>query len=523
MVCTLNKWLMTQVLKTTVLLLISVATAQKSIAQSGETLKVRNYVTTQQGAIVQEFMSFLAIPNVASDTANIRRNARFIMDMMKKRNIANVQLLPGKSAGVPPAVYGEVKVPRAKQTLIFYAHYDGQPVNPAQWAAGLSPFAPKLFGGTYDQSKPVESPIAGAFQPEWRIYGRGASDDKAGVMAILQAYEAIVRNKIKLNYNLKFFFEGEEEAGSPHLAEILQQHAALLSSDLWVICDGPVHQTGKKVVSFGVRGDAHLDVTVYGPKRPLHSGHYGNWAPNPAMMMAQLLASMKDADGRVTIPGFYDDVTPLSATELKAIQDIPDIDSQMREELGLGWTENKGKRLNEAISMPSLNINGMQSGNVGKMASNQIPTTATAVLDLRLVLGNDWKRQQQKVVDHIQAQGYTVIDHEPTDEERGRYTKLARVLRGEDGYNAQRTSMDMPIARKVVDAVKSTTADAVVLLPTSGGSLPLFVFKQYLEAKTITVPIANHDNNQHAENENIRLNNLFTGIETIAGVMGMKE
>jgi acetylornithine deacetylase/succinyl-diaminopimelate desuccinylase-like protein len=180
-------------------------------------------------------------------------------------------------------------------------------------------------------------------------------------------------------------------------------------------------------------------------------------------------------------------------------------------------------RLNEAISLPSLNINGMQSGNVGKMASNQIPTTASAVLDLRLVLGNDWKRQQQKVIDHIRAQGYTVIDHEPTDEERKQHAKLARVEAGDDGYNAHRTPMDMPIAMKVVEAVKRTTPETVVLLPTSGGSLPLFVFKQYLDAKTITVPIANHDNNQHAENENIRLYNLFSGIETIAGVMAMKE
>jgi acetylornithine deacetylase/succinyl-diaminopimelate desuccinylase-like protein len=509
--------------KVIVLLWTTVAFVLNVAAQSGETLKVREYIQARQGTIVNEFVSFLTIPNVASDTANIRRNADFIMNMMKKRGIAQVQLLKGKSPGVPPAVYGEVKVPKAKQTLIFYAHYDGQPVNPVQWAEGLSPFTPKLFAGIYDRGKAMEIPASGVFQPDWRLYARGASDDKGGVMAILLAYEAIVQRKLKLNYNLKFFFEGEEEAGSPHLADILQQHSALLQSDLWVICDGPVHQTGKKVVSFGVRGDAHLDLTIYGPKRPLHSGHYGNWAPNPGLMLARLLSSMKDEDGKVTIQGFYDDVTPLSAMEQKAIQDIPNIDDQIREELGLGWTENKGKRLSEAISMPSLNINGMQSGNVGKMASNQIPTTASAVLDLRLVLGNDWKKQQQKVIDHIQAQGYTILDHEPTDDERSKYSKLAKVVRGDDGYNAQRTSMDMPIARKVVDAVKSTTPDAVVLLPTSGGSLPLFVFKQYLDAKTISVPIANHDNNQHAENENIRLGNLFTGIETMAGVMGMKE
>lgn len=492
-------------------------------AQSGETLQVRNYVNTCQGAIVDEFVSFLSIPNVASDTANIKRNAAFIMEAMKKRKIGSVKLLAGTSPGAPPAVYGEVKAAGAKQTLIFYAHYDGQPVNPAQWGEGLAPFTPKLFTDTYDKGKAMAMPVTGTLDPAWRIYARGASDDKAGVMAILHAYDALVKNKIKLRYNLKFFFEGEEEAGSPHLAEILQKHAPLLQSDLWVICDGPVHQTGKKVVSFGVRGDAHVSLTVYGPKRPLHSGHYGNWAPNPGMMLARLLASMKDDNGRVLIKGFYDDVIPLSAVELKAIQDIPNIDDQVRRELGLGWTENSGMRLNEAISLPSLNINGMQSGNVGKMASNQIPTTASAVLDLRLVLGNDWKRQQQKVIDHIRAQGYTVIDHEPTDEERKQHAKLARVEAGDDGYNAHRTPMDMPIAMKVVEAVKRTTPDTVVLLPTSGGSLPLFVFKQYLDAKTITVPIANHDNNQHAENENIRLYNLFSGIETIAGVMAMKE
>jgi len=163
----------------------------------------------------------------------------------------------------------------------------------------------------------------------------------------------------------------------------------------------------------------------------------------------------------------------------------------------------------------------MASGNVGKLASNQIPTYATAVLDLRLVLGNDWQRQQQKVIDHITAQGYQVIDHEPTEEDRTRYDKLIYVIRHE-GYNAQRTSMELPIAQKVIAAVKNTTSEQVVLQPTLGGSLPLFLFEKYLHANTITLPIANHDNNQHAENENIRLKNFFDGIETMSAVMMMK-
>ncbi|HLG38214.1 MAG TPA: M20/M25/M40 family metallo-hydrolase, partial [Chitinophagaceae bacterium] len=421
-------------------------------------------------------------------------------------------------------VYGEVMVPGAKQTLIFYAHYDGQPVNPAQWAKGLDPFVPELADDAIDAGgRLIDISVnSNSLEPRWRIYARSASDDKAGVIAILNAYEAIAKNRLTPTYNIKFFFEGEEEAGSPHLNEILEKYNSLLQSDLWIICDGPVHQSGKKQVAFGVRGDAHLDLTVYASKRPLHSGHYGNWAPNPAMMLVELLASMKDDNGRVTIKGFYDDVIPLTAAEKKALQEIPSVDQQMKKELGILMTEYKEKSLSEAINLPSLNINGIQSGNVGKLSSNQIPTTATAVLDLRLVPGNDWQKQQQKVVDHIRDQGYYVTDHEPTDDERNKYGKIIKVIPGKDGYNAQRTSMDLPIAKKVIDAVRTVSDDEVVLVPTMGGSLPLFLFEKYLNAKTITVPIANHDNNQHAENENIRLLNLWIGIKTMAALMMMK-
>lgn len=240
------------------------------------------------------------------------------------------------------------------------------------------------------------------------------------------------------------------------------------------------------------------------------------------MMLAKLLASMKDDNGRVTVKGFYDDVTPLTATEKKALKEVPSVDEQMKSELGINASEMKDVSLSDAINLPSLNINGMQSGNVGKMASNQIPTYATAVIDLRLVLGNDWKRQQQKVIEHIKTQGYYVIDHEPLDEERKKYAKIIKVIPSDNDYNAQRTSMDLPIIKKVITAIKTTTNDQLVLQPTLGGSLPLFLFEKYLDAKTITVPIANHDNNQHAENENIRLGNLFVGIETMASLMLIK-
>ncbi len=503
--------------------LLSLIIVQLAFAQSQDVLTVRKFREQNANSIINEFRNFLAIPNVAKDTINIVKNPDFIMEMMRKRGIQNVQLLNAVTTGVPGAVYGEASVPGAKQTLIFYAHYDGQPVNPAQWAKGLSPFEPTLFTAAIDNNgSNIPFPTDGKYNLESRIYARSASDDKAGVDAILNAYDAIKKSGMQPAFNIKFFFEGEEEAGSPHLNEILEKYSSLLQSDLWIICDGPVHQSGKKQIVFGVRGDTHLDLTVYASKRPLHSGHYGNWAPNPAMMLAKLLASMKEDNGRVTIKGFYDDVTALSSSEKKALSEVPSVDEQMKNELGISETEMPGVTLSDAINMPSLNINGMQSGNVGKLASNQIPTFATAVIDLRLVLGNDWKRQQQKVIDHIKAQGYLVVYKEPTDEERKKYGKIIKVIRDNDGMNAQRTPMDLPIIKKVIEAVKSTTRDQVVLQPTSGGSLPLFLFEKYLQAKTITVPIANHDNNQHAENENIRLQNLFDGIETMAALMMIK-
>ena len=504
-------------------LLLSFFVADLVSAQSPQVLTIRKYTDENVANIISGFTKFLAIPNVAADPGGQQKNAQYIMELMNKKEIEKVQLLNATTSGAPPAVYGEVNIPGATKTIIFYAHYDGQPVNPTQWAKELEPFQPKLFTGAIDKGGTnIPFPSDGKYDDEWRIYARSASDDKAGVYAILTAYDMMKKSGLQPGCNIKFFFEGEEEAGSTHLNEILEKHRSLLQSDLWIICDGPVHQSGKKQIVFGVRGDTHLDITVYAAKRPLHSGHYGNWAPNPAMMLAKLLASMKDDNGRVTIKGFYNDVTPLTAVERKALQEVPSVDEQMKNELGINNSEMKGVSLNEAINQPSLNINGMQSGNVGKMASNQIPTFATAVIDLRLVLGNDWKRQQQKVIDHIKSRGYYITDHEPTDAERKKYDKIIKIIADDDGTNAQRTQMDLPIIQKVIALVKATTKEQVVLQPTMGGSLPLFLFEKYLGAKTITVPIANHDNNQHAENENIRLANFFDGIETMASLMMIK-
>src|SRR6266478_8139544 len=378
---------------------------------------VPDYRRAHERQILDEFIRLLAIPNIASDKENIRRNAQFILEMMQRRGL-NPQLLEAKSKDTPPAVYGEWKSAGATHSIILYSHYDGQPVDPKQWTAS-PPFQPTWRTAAMEKGGQVVTlPTSGEINSEWRIYARGASDDKAGVIGILTAFDALKAQNAKPSFNIKFLFEGEEEAGSPHLGEIIDLHKDLLTADAWIICDGPVHQSGRKQVVFGVRGDQNVDVTVYGAKRPLHSGHYGNWAPNPAMLLARLLASMKDASGRVTIGGWYDGVEPLGPAEQKAIAEAPAYDDELQSQLGFSRTEGAGKSLLELINQPSLNINGMSSGDVGALARNVIPTTATAVLDLRLVKGNDHARQVQRLIDHIRKQGFYVTDHDPTDAER---------------------------------------------------------------------------------------------------------
>jgi acetylornithine deacetylase/succinyl-diaminopimelate desuccinylase-like protein len=230
---------------------------------------------------------------------------------------------------------------------------------------------------------------------------------------------------------------------------------------------------------------------------------------------------MKDADGRVTIAGWYDDVEPLGELEKKAIAEAPQYDRELKIQLGLARTEGGSKSLLELLNLPSLNINGFASGDVGSLARNVIPTTATAVLDLRLVKGNDHGRQVQRLIEHVRKQGYFVLDREPTNEERLQHTRIATIVARAGGYNAERTRMDLPISLAVISAVQSTSEQPIVRLPTSGGSLPLSIITDNLKTVTMTVPIANYDNNQHAENENLRIQNLWNGIETYAAVMTM--
>ena len=338
----------------------------------------------------------------------------------------------------------------------------------------------------------------------------------------LNAYAALTASGAAPTANLKFFFDGEEELGSPSLREIITANRELLRADLWIILDGPTHPSGKKVIGFGVRGDVNLHLTVFGAKRPLHSGNYGNWAPNPSLALVHLLASMKDEEGRVLVKGFYDDVIPLTVAEQRAVAAIPPVEEDLKRELGLARAEVPGRTLFEGFALPTLNLNGIQGANVGALAANVIPTIARATLDLRLVPGNDAQRQVAKVVAHIEARGWHVLDRDPTDAERAAHARLIRIDAKSAGTNAQRTPMDLPIAQAVITAVQSTVDYPIVLLPSLGGTLPLITIEELLGTKLLTVPVVNSDSNQHAENENVKVQFLWDGIETYAALMTMR-
>jgi acetylornithine deacetylase/succinyl-diaminopimelate desuccinylase-like protein len=469
--------------------------------------QTRTWRSTHERQILTEFAELLSIPNLASDMPNIQRNAEAIRAMCEKRGLA-VKLLTLEDA--PSIVVADLAVPNAKRTIAFYAHYDGQPVDPTQWKS--EPWKPVMRDSAGND---VDWRAAKTIDPEWRLFARSSGDDKTPIVAMLAALDAMREGGLKPAVNLRFVFEGEEEAGSPHLADYLKKFgAAELRADAWLFCDGPVHQSRRMELVFGARGTLGLELTVYGPIKGLHDGHYGNWVPNPIVRLTHLIDSMRDENGRILIKGFYDNVRPPTTAEKEALAKIPDVETDLRREFQIAATEGNGKPLNELIMQPGLNLRGIESGHVGKQASNTIPTEARASIDFRLVPDATPDSIKPLVEQHLTAQGYTIVRHTPDTATRMANAKLVRV-EWEPGYPASRTALDLPFSREIA-TIMTATGHEPVLLPTSGGSLPMYLFQQGNNAPVIAFPIANHDNNQHAANENIRLQNLWDGLEVFA-------
>jgi acetylornithine deacetylase/succinyl-diaminopimelate desuccinylase-like protein len=482
--------------------------------------KVRAWRSAHEVEIVRELAGLLSRPNVASDTENIEKSAAGVVTLLEKRGI-HPELL--RVPGAPPVVFGEIATPGAKRTIVLYAHYDGQPVTPAEWKGG-NPWAPTMRTAAIEaggQDVPPESWRA-PIPPEWRLYGRSASDDKAPVVGLMSALDALRASKTPLAANFKLFFEGEEEAGSPHLAEVLEKYRDRLRSDLWILFDGPVHQSRRMQVFFGARGITDVSITLYGASRRLHSGHYGNWSPNPSAEIASLVASMRDPEGFITIPGVAEAVRPLTDLEKRAIAAAPDVDQAMQDELSVGRPEGRGELLLASIQRPALNVHGISGGETGPKSTNSIPTEATVTIDFRLVPDLTPDRIRALLEEHVRSRGFTIVRDAP-DAQTRRSGRVARIVWGSGGYPAARTPMDLPVSKALLRVVEGATGGPVVALPILGGSIPMYLFEEKLHAPVVGVPIANHDNNQHAANENLRIQNLWDGIEVYAAILaGMR-
>ena len=494
-------------------------------AQSGADLVAR-YRDANGPRILREFAELLTFPNRARDTQDIERAAAYIRDQLQTVGVSSELL---RVDGAPPIVFGALTVPGATRTLGIYVHYDGQPVDPKAWRH--PPFEPTLYTAALDAGgKPRPLPKDGeAIDPNWRIYARSAGDDKAPIAAILTVLCAFREGGVRPTSNLIFFFDGEEEAGSPHLDEYLTRYRDRVSPiNIWLFFDGPVHPSGRPQITFGVRGSMGLEVTVYGATRELHSGHYGNWAPDTPQILARLLASMKDDNGKVLVEGWYDSAAPIGPEERAALAAMPDYDAALKRELGLAWTEGQPASLPERLLLPALTVRGISGGNTGALASNVIPNTATAALGIRLVEGNDPVKMRELVVRHIERQGFHVVATDPDLATRLKYPRIAKVTGSTDVSPAARTSMANPFARQIVGAAGRAAerrfgAESLLIAPGMGGTLPLYLFTDVAGKPAVVVPVANHDNNQHGANENLRVANLWYAIDLYAALLTMER
>lgn len=470
------------------------------------------HVAAHEEAIVRELRDLVALPNVADNHDDIRRNAAALVPMLEKRGIA-ARIL--ETPGAPVAVFGDLKTPGAKKTLLFYAHFDGQPVGPPdRWATPA--FEPTLRAGKLEDGSPVVA-WADAQYPlpdGHRIYARAVSDDKGPIVAMLAAIDALRTANIPLSVNLKFFLEGEEEAGSPNLARTLATHRGLLQSDLWVFGDGPIDPRGAARLTLGVRGITGFRLTVYGPATSLHSGHYGNVAPNPAARLAALISSMRAPDGRITIDGL---VAPAPTESQLALAREAFDTPGMLAGAGIAVAES-GLDYGTSVLRPALNVTQLSYGGTGPQR-NAIDPEATAGLDLRLTPGMSVAQSQAAIEAHVRGQGYVLLDRAPTAAERLAHPRLARFEWSGDGYPAAVSSPDEPGVARVIAVMRAATGDAVRVLPLMGGSLPISPIGEILDTPFVIVPIVNADNSQHAPNENLRMKEFRQGIGLYAALL----
>ena len=371
--------------------------------------------------------------------------------------------------------------PESAPTVLLYGHYDVQPASPEEWTS--PPFDPTVRDGPDGRR---------------RLYARGAGDNKGQWFAHLRAVDAL-RATTGLPTNVVLLLEGEEESGSPSLDSVVADHADALAADLAVVADGPIDASGRPTVLLGARGLLYVQIDVTGPNRDLHSGNYGGPVPNPAWELVRLVGSLKDADGRVAVDGFYEDVRPPRAADREAIEALSfdaAMDAVGVDALADGPGESYGEKL---LAWPTANVAGLRAGYGGEGSKTVLPASATAKLDFRLVADQDPADLYERVRRHV---------------ERHASGRCSVTVSHHGMMHPQRTPLDGPV-REFAEAVTRRAWDAEpVVKPTLGGSLPTAAFERELDVPVVVLPYANSDENNHSPDENIVLDCHRAGART---------
>jgi len=475
--------------------------------------EIRALADDNRGPAIALYREFLSLPNDANYPDDILRMVDWMDSAFRERGFSTQRL---QTAG-SPLLFAERHVAEDARTVLVYLQSDGQPVDPSQWQQE-DPYTPVLKErnrqGSWERV-PWDA-LDAEFDPEWRIFARSAADSKGPMSQFLVMMDLFEEVDFEPSFNIKVIVDTEEEMGSPNLPRAVEDNRTLLAADMLLVLDGPPHPSNKPTVGFGARGIMTVTLTTHGPKVSQHSGHYGNFVPNPAFHMARILSSMKSADGRVLLPGFYEGVD-LNDEVRAVLKAVPDDESQILADMGLVRSDAVAPTLQEAIQYPSLNIRGLSSGWVGNEVRTIIPATATAEIDIRLVKESDHEFLLQLVRSHIEELGYNVIDHLPNEKERLEMADIVTFTH-EFSYPAYRSDMDAPPGLLARAGMRHLYGEEPILIRTSGGSVPISPFVETLGVPAAKVPTVNMDNNQHSPNENLRLGNYIEGIVILMSV-----
>lgn len=457
---------------------------------------------------VQVLLDILSIPNDAAFPKEIDRNIQWMDQQLTKRGF-KVTLLPSAAR---PFVFAEYQVDPKLPTVLYYMHFDGQPVAASAWKqpnAYIPVFKKKTDTGWMIIPRPKPSQ---SFDPEWRVFARSSSDDKGPIAMFLAAIDMLRIQGKQPAYNVKLILDSEEEKGSPNLPAMVKQHAGLLKSDRFVILDGPRHNSNQPTLLFGCRGVADIEMEVFGPRFDQHSGHYGNYAPNPALELSKLLVSMKDEKGQVLIPGFYKGIT-ISEDVRKDLLAVPDKKEAINRQIGIAKEVNPDLSYQESLQYPSLNILNFTSGEPEIGTRNIVPSFAKANVDIRLVPESDPVHIENIVRKFIREKGFHIIENrKPTEEERMKYPKIISIYFRLSSL-AFVTEPNTPTGLWASGIVEKLFGVKPVKIRMSGGTVPIAPFIRELAIPAVLVPTVNPDNSQHAANENLRLANYFEGVQ----------